>query len=684
MGGKALSIKTVRKDTNELYHIFNDIKKYLYEYDIFMTKFYRNKKDHGDLDVLVKTYNIDKIIEIANNIKHNEININGNTITFDYNNFQIDFICINDSIWNISKVFFSYDPVGNLLGKIAHGFGLKFGFNGLTYKSVGKRSIKVITLSKDPYIIFDFLGYNFDEFRKGFDDLNDIFNFVINGKFYDKDLFAPNNLKNYDRKRSLKRESFRKFLEFSKNTKSKYNFNDSDYIDYINNKFSGFKKNVILHVEKEKFMVENNKKFKNIINKFYKNNILLKDVIFYYKKSKMDFYDFISQKIDDDIIKDFNLFYKKYLELNRMMDKSLGFGKKMGNVVYIHKQYENYIPFDILNKNKSLLPQTFNYTIIKWDKKDNSMSFIESVDFNISDEPIVGDSIKIDDNQVKYRKKPNKDQIYHHKWMFVKDDYKGFNYIGSKLRSLKWYKNFDYDSKRIGYKDYWDKIKTFESYNSEEIRIANNTNRLLNNNVGAVGKKAVVPRFVLKYANKNDKILDYGSGKYPYHSINLRNLGYNVISYDFGDNITDLHDKNALNKKYDIIFASNVLNVQSNIDMLKNTLLEIMNCMKYDSIFIANYPYSPRKMSLNFNDIINILNKYFIVKKEKNNIVVMKLKEVKENYESYSMIIKDYNLFNNKIEGKITQSKKIDWDEIFQKKEIVNNYIKPYEKNKLL
>jgi len=678
MGGKALKVNTVRKNTDELYHIFNDIKKYLYEYDIFMTKFYRDKNDHGDLDILIKTDNIKNIFDIANKVKDNEISVNGNTITFDYNNFQIDFICIDDDIWEISKVFFSYDPVGNLLGKIAHGFGLKYGFNGLVYKSIGKRSIKVITLTKDPYTIFNFLGYDFNEFKKGFNSLKDIFNYVINGKYYDKDLFKPENLKNYDRKRSLKRKSFREFLIFSINTKSKYKFS-GDYTDYIDSVFPGFKEKIQQHIKLEDFQVENNKKFKKLINNNFKNNPLLKDIIFYYKKSKSNFYDFINDNDYSKILHDFNLFYRNYLELNRMIDKELGFGKKMGNDVYIHRKYENVIPFNILNNNKTLLPDTFNYTIIKWNKKDNSMSFIESIDFNISDEPIVGDSIKIYNNIVKYRKKPNRDQIYHHKWMFVKNDYDGFNYINSKLRSLKWYKKYNYDSKKIGYKDYWDSLNIKENYNNDEIDIANKTNRL-NKNVGAVGLNAIVPKYVLKYANKTDKILDFGSGKYPYYTLKLRNEGYNVISYDFGKNITEYHDVNALNKKYDIIFASNVLNVQSSINMLKITIESIINCMKHDSIFIANYPYAPRKMSLSFNDIINILKQYFIVKKEKNNVLIMKLKEIKENNENYSMIIKDYNLFNNKIDGKITQTKKIDWDEIFHKKEIVDNYIRPYEK----
>jgi len=686
MGGKSLKIYTERKSTDEYYKIYNEIKKYFIKYDIFATKFFRDKKDHGDLDILIKSNNINKIYDICFNIKNNEIKKNGNIITFDYNDFQIDIICIDNSIWEISKVFYSYDPIGNLMGKIAHGFGLKYGFNGLVYKSVGKQSVKTITLTKDPQKIFNFLGYDFNIFKKGFNTLYDIFNYIINGKFYDKELFQPENLKNYDRKRSLKRKSYRLFLEFSKNTTSKYHFN-GNYVEYIDNWFNGFKNKISEHKNNEDRIVIINNKFRKLIKKF-KYSKTLKECIFYYKNIKKDFLNFIENNSIDDIFNDFKIFYLKYLELDKMIDKELGFGKKMGSSLYIHKDYMNELPKDILYQNLKYLPEIFDYTIIKWNKVDNSMSFIKSTGFDILDEPIIDDSYKIKDGIIKYRKKPNKDQIYHHKWMFVKSNYNNFNYIKSKIRSLKWYKNYNYNSKMIGYKDYWDSLKITESYTNDEKKIANKTSRLNKNN-GAIGLKSVVLNYVKNNINKSNSILDYGSGKYPLHTFLLRKMGFNVTPYDFGENLTDLHDANALNKKYDVIFASNVLNVQSSLKMLHLTLNEIIRVMKVNSIFITNYPKTPRKLRMTDNDLINILNKYFIVRKIKKNIFIMKLKNTNENFiknfESYSMIIKNYNL-NNKINDlNYISTKNIDWDDIFNKKNnISSKYIKPYEKRNFL
>ena len=58
MGGHALDkigIKTERKSTKDLYRIFDELKDYFIDYEITVTKFYKNKETHGDLDILIKT-----------------------------------------------------------------------------------------------------------------------------------------------------------------------------------------------------------------------------------------------------------------------------------------------------------------------------------------------------------------------------------------------------------------------------------------------------------------------------------------------------------------------------------------------------------------------------------------------------------------------------------------------------
>lgn len=110
---------------------------------------------------------------------------------------------------------------------------------------------------------------------------------------------------------------------------------------------------------------------------------------------------------------------------------------------------------------------------------------------------------------------------------------------------------------------------------------------------GAVGKKALVPRYIKENITKRYSLLDYGAGHLALHTQELRHLGYKVTAYDHGENVIDgVHDPNALEKKYDIVFASNVLNVQDTLQDVRNVLDEMKQCATKQIIF--NLPLEPR------------------------------------------------------------------------------------------
>jgi len=92
--------------------------------------------------------------------------------------------------------------------------------------------------------------------------------------------------------------------------------------------------------------------------------------------------------------------------------------------------------------------------------------------------------------------------------------------------------------------------------------------------------------------------LDYGAGKKATQTKKLLEAGYNVTAYEMGGNVTEFHDTNALNKKYDVVFASNVLNVQFTMDGIEKMLSEMDSCAT--RYVIMNYPSSPRKFRDHF------------------------------------------------------------------------------------
>ena len=139
-------------------------------------------------------------------------------------------------------------------------------------------------------------------------------------------------------------------------------------------------------------------------------------------------------------------------------------------------------------------------------------------------------------------------------------------------------------------------MSKFEKYlaemaTPEEQSIAQATSH----NNGAVGNNAVVPKVIRQIADKEtDVILDFGAGKAAAHTLSLRDEGYNVTAYDFSE--SEFHDPKALRKKYTLVYASNVLNVQGSENMLMlDTLKPIYNVLESGGRFVCNLPSNPLK-----------------------------------------------------------------------------------------
>jgi hypothetical protein len=253
MGGKALNqygVFTERKNTEEFNQIGLEISQRIYidlKLVTSVVKCYHTKADHGDLDLLIKmpfTYRTYKTIVdninwkdyILKTFAPQAVNCNGGVYSFDYENFQIDFIPIPESKWDTALVYFSYDPCGNICGKTYHKFGLSYGWEGLFYKfrnSHGSNHSDIL-ISNDIRKIFEFGGYDYDRYLKGFDTLQDIFKFCIDGKYFDVDMFKFENLKHIDKKRNRKRVSYHVFLKYleDNNINTVYNF-EKDKNSYL-------------------------------------------------------------------------------------------------------------------------------------------------------------------------------------------------------------------------------------------------------------------------------------------------------------------------------------------------------------------------------------------------------------------------------------------------------------------
>lgn len=136
-----------------------------------------------------------------------------------------------------------------------------------------------------------------------------------------------------------------------------------------------------------------------------------------------------------------------------------GVGKDMGGRLYVHKDYADRLPFgDQLNAARMALMSAapnFNYNAVSVEPKTGKTTFIEAPDFDSAPEPTVGRYITVDKDG--NAKPGTSNQIWHHKWLWVDDDYKGFDVDESFQRSKAWLGIPDIDFKRIGNRDFWDK-----------------------------------------------------------------------------------------------------------------------------------------------------------------------------------------------------------------------------------
>ena len=119
-----------------------------------------------------------------------------------------------------------------------------------------------------------------------------------------------------------------------------------------------------------------------------------------------------------------------------------GVGKEIGGSIYFHKDYlEDIVPQDILDKSLDLLDEYWSdlyYNTVKWSPNKGTITFQECPDFDTAREPIVGDYVIVDYENGRPPKKGHSDYIFHHKWLFVKNDYDGFD-VGESWRwSKKW------------------------------------------------------------------------------------------------------------------------------------------------------------------------------------------------------------------------------------------------------
>ena len=269
MGGNALKhYETHRLGRGEYFMTeitFLQEHKDLFGFEPITIPYYHDKESFGDMDLLINRSLIglsedeyrQQILEHFCENDSSRMFVNGDVVSIGYENFQIDLIITNYDIIDFAQHYFAYNDLGNLLGRIFHKLGLKFGHDGLhlvlrsPYNS--NKILKQINITRSYRSVLDLLEIPEENiknyFSKGFDTLEEIYQFVMSSKYFDPDIFLLDNRNHKSRVRDRKRSTYNGFLNYiaENHKEDHYSFDrkDSRGIRFPKEEFL----NNVIHVE---------------------------------------------------------------------------------------------------------------------------------------------------------------------------------------------------------------------------------------------------------------------------------------------------------------------------------------------------------------------------------------------------------------------------------------------------
>lgn len=261
MGGKALkNVSVVRLDKEDYVpfetRVLSLLRTNFPTGDFRPVKYFSDKPDFGDMDILYSFKNedpmknqflsqVEKIIEFEfkNYLENSELPVfkNGDVTSIGFpfdkvNYFQVDLIKSNESEIDFAEFYFSYNDMGNLMGRISKFLNLKLGHKGMYYVFRPTENIDYVfsevLITKDKDVAMDILGFNKEDYYSSeLNTLEDVFNFILSSDFMIKEIYLSENQNSIARKREKKRESYKRFMNFLDNEtefQGKYSLEDKE------------------------------------------------------------------------------------------------------------------------------------------------------------------------------------------------------------------------------------------------------------------------------------------------------------------------------------------------------------------------------------------------------------------------------------------------------------------------
>jgi len=139
--------------------------------------------------------------------------------------------------------YFSYSDFGGILGRITNAYGFKFGdsglfmcYNAVTLELNYQNTPDKLYLSDEPKKICAYLGLDYEEWLRGFDTIDRIYDFIMKCVLFDKNIFKTLNVEH--RKRLKHRPMYTNFLTYIGISNEEISFADETHGEVIQNKQS--------------------------------------------------------------------------------------------------------------------------------------------------------------------------------------------------------------------------------------------------------------------------------------------------------------------------------------------------------------------------------------------------------------------------------------------------------------
>lgn len=228
MGGNALKNTTTRRYSRAEYlALREEIINKLQNHPTFAGRkirdilAYQDKDSFGDMDLLIESDGLGPTVwdDIEALFQPNELVKNGPVCSFNVQELQVDFLLQPSSSYETAYVYFAYNDLGNLMGRVAYKIGFKYGHDGLYHlpRTESGDIVEEILLTEDYREIFTFLGYDPKRWDAGFKNLEDIFEFTVTTPYFNREYYNLETRSHAARVRDKKRATYRGFLQWIEN-----------------------------------------------------------------------------------------------------------------------------------------------------------------------------------------------------------------------------------------------------------------------------------------------------------------------------------------------------------------------------------------------------------------------------------------------------------------------------------